>query len=366
MHPYFTQSYGSYLRETDQFNDDLVEIKKRYEGNSELVPFLILMDLMEGRVYGEELVEIVNKLRTLLRNHDLKAVFILDGDFINLSHIKEEEDIIYSNFFALVTYCQSSNRTQKVNKKWNYNSPLGLYTPGKLARPHRINLIAKLWKRNLLKSIKYSCQILPNEEQPLKEEFLKYDDNTFEKFKKEVTSILDLDYTGKQRFESNGYPYDVRLYEDTSFSIITESDFAWGIDGEVRWLPKLTEKTYKVMANKHPFIVCWYPGMIKKIEELGFKSFKEYLPFPNYNEIPDLHERINCTVENIKSFHLIKDNYRVEIEHDIEHNYRLLSEMFKTEFQKIKHILDLPQSKHPMHYKTVFNLVHFMFPIPNF
>ncbi len=373
MHPYFTQSYGSFLKETDQFDKELIEIKKQYESNSELTPFLMLMDLMEGRVYGEELSEIVNKLRFLMYKHNFNGVFILDRDFLCLSKVEQKEDIIYSNFLALSTHCHIiKSSTQKRNKKWNSNSPLGLYIPGKLVRPHRIHLIEKLWEKKLLESIKYSCQILPDEEQRLKEEFLKYDDITFERFKKECTSVLDLNYLGKNNFESHGYPYDVSLYEDTSFSIITESDFALqgspesGQDGAINWLPKLTEKTYRTIANKHPFIVCWYPKMLKRIEELGFKSFKEYLPFPNYNEVQDLHERINYTIENIKSFPLVKDKYQVEIERDVEHNYQMLIEMFNTETQRIQSVLDLPQSKDPRYYKTLGHFVNFMFPIPNF
>ncbi len=106
--------------------------------------------------------------------------------------------------------------------------------------------------------------------------------------------------------------------------------------------------------------------MLKRIEELGFKSFKEYLPFPNYNEVQDLHERINYTIENIKSFSLVKDKYQVEIERDVEHNYQMLIEMFNTETQRIQSVLDLPQSKDPRYYKTLGHFVNFMFPIPNF
>lgn len=374
MHPYFTLSYGSFIKDIDQFAEELIEIKNKYSEQSDLTPFLVLMDVMEGRVYGEELVAVIDRLRILLKQHNMLGAFILDGDFVHLSKVPQKEDITYSNFFALSTYYHIiKSKTQKANKKWNSDSQLGLFIPGKLARPHRIHLIAKLWNKKLLGSIKYSCQILSSEEQQIKDEFLKYDDGTFERFKKECTSVLDLDYSGKPRFESHGYPYNVKLYKDTSFSIITESDFAWGHaatepgkDGTINWLPKLTEKTYRAITNKHPFIVCWYPGMIKKIKKLGFRSFTEYLPHPNYNDIPNLHERINYTVENIKSFPQVKDKYRTEIERDVEYNYQLVLDMCDKEFKKIQHILNLPQSANPVHFKNVGHLVHFMFPIPNF
>lgn len=366
MHPYFTKSMGFYMHESIQFEKELIEIQEHCQHNSELTPYVILMDLMEGRVYDSESINVIAKLREALNKHNIQGIFVLDRDFLYLSSIPESDDVIYSNFYLLSSCFQTHHsETQKVNKRWNNASELGLWLPGNLARHNRIHLIEHLWKRNLLGTIKYSCQITSSEEQRLKEDFLKYDNVTFDKFKKECTNVLDWNCLGNEKFESTGYPFDVTLYEDTSFSIITESDFAWGIDGKTHWLPKVTEKTYRSIANKHPFIVCWYPGMIQRMEELGFKSFKEYLPFPNYNQIEDLHERINCTVENIRSFPQVKDFYKSEIECDIEHNYQLFLDMYEVEKDRIQRVLDLPQCTDPVYFKTLKNFVHFMSPIPS-
>lgn len=367
MHPYFTKSYGSFLKDTDQFNEELIEIKKQYNANSELTPFLVLMDLMEGRVYDQELNEVLRGLRKLTFKYGVQSIFLLDGDFEYLSTLEKHDDIIYSNFLVLSTFYHTiQSTTQKVNQSWNHASSKGLYLPGKLARPHRINLLAKLWKKGLLDKLTYSCQILSEEENLIRSEFLKYDDATFTKFKLEISRVLDLNYVGKSQFESHGYPYDVDNYANTSFSIITESDFAAGIDGKICFLPKLTEKTYRTIANRHPFIHCWYPGIVQRTEKLGFKSFKEYLTFPNYNEIEDLHERINVTIENIKHFDSAKNNFTSEITRDVEYNFQRFRQLLKIEVDKLSPILSLPQSQDPDHKKTLRDFVHFMFPIPHF
>lgn len=367
MHPYFTKSFGSFLKDVDQFNEELIEIKRNYNTDSELTPFLILMDLMEGRVYEQELDEVLQRIRELTSVYQLQSCFLLDGDFEHLSKIQKQNDIIYSNYLVLSTFCHTIlSTTQKVNKSWNHTSSKGLYLPGKLARPHRINLLAKLWKRGLLDKITYSCQILSDEEEIIRSNFLKYDDETFARFKMEVTNLLDMNFLEEPRFESHGYPYDVNNYKTTSFSIITESDFSVGLNGKVSWLPKLTEKTYRTIANKHPFIHCWYPGMVQRTERLGFKSFKEYLPFPNYNEIENLHQRINVTIENIKNFESVKNNFTTEIAKDVEHNFQKFLTLCRIEQTKLQPILSLPQSQDPDYRMTLRDFVHFMFPIPDF
>ena len=50
-----------------------------------------------------------------------------------------------------------------------------------------------------------------------------------------------------------GYPYDSALYQRTNFSIVAETHF----DGNQEFHP--TEKTYRAIANMHPFAILTTP-----------------------------------------------------------------------------------------------------------
>jgi len=84
-----------------------------------------------------------------------------------------------------------------------------------------------------------------------------------------VTEALD-----DIRVENNhylGYPYDDKLYRITNFSLIAETHF----DGNQEFHP--TEKTYRAIANKHPFIVASTPFFLSKLKHKGYRTFSNLI-----------------------------------------------------------------------------------------
>jgi len=68
-----------------------------------------------------------------------------------------------------------------------------------------------------------------------------------------------------------GYPYDVSLYEKTNFSLISETHF----EHNQEFHP--TEKTYRAIANSHPFIVASTPYFLSDLREKGYKTFSHVI-----------------------------------------------------------------------------------------
>lgn len=97
--------------------------------------------------------------------------------------------------------------------------------------------------------------------------------------------IDDYDVTGNGPVVSNHY-------ETTMLSIITET--AWN-QGEVF----ISEKTFNVIAHGHPFIVVGPAGFLKKLRELGFKTFTGILN-EQYDDIEDHSLRLKTVVEEIQ------------------------------------------------------------------
>jgi len=68
-----------------------------------------------------------------------------------------------------------------------------------------------------------------------------------------------------------GYPYDRIIFQLTNFSIVAETHF----DGNQEFHP--TEKTYRTIANMHPFAVLSTPFFMDNLRKKGYKTFHEFV-----------------------------------------------------------------------------------------
>jgi len=81
-------------------------------------------------------------------------------------------------------------------------------------------------------------------------------------------------------------------YERTILSVITET--TWN-QGEIF----ISEKTFNAIAHSHPFIIVGPAGFLKKLKELGFKTFAGVLN-EHYDEIKNHRDRLNAIVDEIQ------------------------------------------------------------------
>ena len=74
----------------------------------------------------------------------------------------------------------------------------------------------------------------------------------------------------------------INLYENSYFSIVTETNF-FGHTGRF-----LTEKTFKPMLYKHPFILLCDPNSLTLLKQIGYKTFHPYIDESYDNEVNDI------------------------------------------------------------------------------
>ena len=82
-------------------------------------------------------------------------------------------------------------------------------------------------------------------------------------------------------------------YEQTYFSVIPETLFYEAGN-------YISEKTLKPIAHLHPFVMLGRPHLIKKLKQLGFKTFSEFWD-ESYDDIENNSERILKIYEVVKS-----------------------------------------------------------------
>jgi hypothetical protein len=137
---------------------------------------------------------------------------------------------------------------------------------------------------------------------------------------------------------------DLKYHTESYFSIITETVFyankeiVMTLSGHVDTL-FISEKTYKAIAFKHPFIVFGCVGTIEYLKKTGYKSFHPYID-ESYDSITDDHERFNVLVSEIKRLCAMTDEQWLEWQHGVkdivEHNFKVFNE--KTVFHQTKDI----------------------------
>ena len=96
------------------------------------IPFLVMTDLIEGRMYDKEINHKFDEFRKLMSTKKIEYIFVCDAECREHSELIDKGDVLYSNFLLLSSYTRSIlEKNQEVNDHWNHTSNKGLWTPGK-------------------------------------------------------------------------------------------------------------------------------------------------------------------------------------------------------------------------------------------
>lgn len=176
----------------------------------------------------------------------------------------------------------------------------------RVVRPHRIALVAELSKRNMLDTNAVSFfkhgshdELTSDEADRVLYYFIdKYwDENKAKEYKEIIdtfpleTKADDIDYQTNQATTAS----PIGLYEDTFFSLVTETFF---FESELF----LSEKIYKPMVHEHPFIIMGPRHSLKELKRQGFKTFGSLID-ESYDEIEDHYKRFDAVLTECERIH---------------------------------------------------------------
>lgn len=137
---------------------------------------------------------------------------------------------------------------------------------------------------------------------------------------------------------------DHTLYNQTYYSIVPETMFfcqKHGFNNLHTFADShfISEKTYKTLAIKHPFILMGWPKTMEHLRSLGYKTFHPYINEDYDNEIDDF-KRFDLITREIERLNNFTDQQWIEFTENIkpivEHNFNVL--MGKNDFAITKNI----------------------------
>jgi hypothetical protein len=149
----------------------------------------------------------------------------------------------------------------------------------------------------------------------------KISDDVINSFASRLPLVIDNETNINQMCEDRGNvsrPY----YQDSLVSLITETNF--DVD-EVT----LTEKSYKPIKEKHPFIIVGVNGALKGLQNAGFKTFGEFWN-EEYDDITEAGHRMRAirnVIEDIATWDNNKIlDFKRRVKPILEHNFNVLKE----------------------------------------
>jgi hypothetical protein len=195
-------------------------------------------------------------------------------------------------------------------------------------RSYRLYLLAKLTEENLTQYGHISCPNLSNN--TLKTELFNKNSLLDAKSKRCIYDHL----------LPNASPMilDKVNYNDSSASVSSYLiDSYWNIVTETVFYDQklhLTEKIFKPIVTKRPFILVGAPGNLKYLKSYGFETFGKWID-ESYDDIEDPVERINFIVGQVKKLSTLSTESLEQMHKEIEQICEFNHQHFFTNFKKI-------------------------------
>lgn len=214
--------------------------------------------------------------------------------------------------------------SQNVNYKIQNPNELKTYAClNKRIRPHRVWFYYYLYNSGLLNDGLVSMN-----------EFDKHWYNWEGKFFEEgqldeCSSILPLLVyeTPNNVLDDNIYinRFPEQVVKDTFFTVVSEAHC-----GDWDKTMFLSEKTFKVIGCRHPFLIMGNKDSMAMMRKIGYKTFDGFID-EGFDTL-STHDRLHYIIESIRKVTMIKDKieWYKSMEHIIEHNYEtLIDKLFR-------------------------------------
>lgn len=305
--------------------------------------------LIREKYINKDLINIIlPKIYQLLEQRAITDFKIVTNSWQYDDNIFNQfNNLVFCHSFLLRTFEKIGQRGHYINQ-WNRNANRVLFLTGKPYKYQRIGLAFKFYiKPALHSSMDWSFFADTSKLEEYKTWILdQYTEQEYSDFINTFQRNLDPDTNPYYQESMNfyGYDYNLNLFNNTSLSVISETEFdvieyldITSTGDKVNPYCIISEKTWKTILNRHPFIMAGRVDIIPKLKSLGFRTFENYFKIPEYYSINDINDRLNAIVENTEHYIMnpFSEEVKNQINDDVEFNFNQLMNLVVNEYDKL-------------------------------
>jgi hypothetical protein len=277
--------------------------------------------------------------------------FPVDIEVKLIAGMCEHPDHLYFNYYHSIVY-NSFKHTQLPS--WNNNSNSFLFLGGVPSRMNRIKLLGKFYDKQMLANSIWTffSPWVDSDKEWCRNVMSHYTDEQYLKFLEDCNHRVDDIYeesknysrTSREEWDKQdmyNQPWvkdlaciDPKVFADTVLSVVSEGN-AYDPATNYKFL---TEKTWRAIAMRHPFIFAGYPDQFNYIKSFGLRTFEEYMLIKDYAFIQNEEDRLDAVVVNTKYFLENYKQHKEEIQRDIDHNYNVFMSLAEQEQLFLKNL----------------------------
>jgi len=270
--------------------------------------------------------------------------FPVDIDIKLIAGMCEHPDHMYFNYYHNIVY--NSFKDTRL-PAWSGKGNSFLFLGGVPSRANRINLLSKFYDKQMLDTAVWTFFPPWAEEDKTwcRNAVSYYTDNQYTKFLDDCDERIDDRYEDSKNYsrisrqewdkqDTYNQPWvkdlswiNPQVFADTVISVISEGN-AYAPATNYSFL---TEKTWRAIAMRHPFVFAGYPEQFAYAKSMGLRTFEEYMLIKDYAYITDEDTRLDAVVTNTKYFIETYKQHEEQIRLDTEHNYTVFSQLAKEE-----------------------------------
>lgn len=286
------------------------------------------VDLILSAFYEPDITLIESAL-LILKKFQFKSITFIAGvsyrEYLSNLFKDTNVNLTFVEMWSVIT----TVHTVAPNTTWNSDRKNSLLLTGKLLAPHRLGLLVNLYNQHLLDNIMWSFPVQEEDQAEINtiisEQCFNYLNNNSISIHSHLIHLIDNSVHGLFNF--------THLYADTNFSIVSDTVF------DVSKI-FVSEKVFRAIINKHPFILAAPPHSLSYLKSFGFRTFEEYLPNA-YDHIENHEHRLETIITNIAEIQKIILKYKSDIQKDIDYNFDLLLKFSNSQLDIIRTTIGL-------------------------
>lgn len=310
------------LHEISENDTNILNIKNQINSGVTKRVIFYMLD-MDWIVENDIQIQIKNKFEKIFKNH-------LDKITITFTNVNWKFDwgnikCVYN--LGAFPYVINRNIKAFTNYDLKLNREKIFYTTQNRIRPARLFLYDYLIENDLLKHFEYSFFTL--QEKELGKNIFTWDDiiGSDEGLRSE-NKVYEIKKFENETIECGHKDVQLINFEkslNTYFDVIFETSY-----NNSKVFP-FSEKTFKPILSKKPFILFAGQDCYNALIQMGFKPYKELIDYETYSKIDNTKMRLEFVCDSIKKVcELGIENakrYFIEQEETIEYNYNKLIEL---------------------------------------